>query len=132
MFRTLRDTMMIARDTAPIRKRKNHFWTIFLISDRMRSPAVCRLLMVLLCALLTGSGQAQNRYVHLLAGTYTSGASEGIYVYRFDTQTGKRSEEHTSELQSLMRISYAVFCLKKKKNKNKRTNNRQQKYTTQK
>src|SRR3546814_6604174 len=32
-----------------------------------------------------------------------------------------RSEEHTSELQSLMRISYAVFCLKKKKKKN--TNN---------
>src|SRR3546814_7537326 len=29
-----------------------------------------------------------------------------------------RSEEHTSELQSLMRISYAVFCLKKKKQKN--------------
>src|SRR3546814_2616347 len=119
----------------------------------MRSPAVCRLLIVLLCALLTGSGQAQNRYVHLLAGTYTSGASEGIYVYRFDTQTGKaeheftargvenpsfltassseelvyatnelgggkegtRSEEHTSELQSLMRISYAGFCSKKKK-----------------
>src|SRR3546814_10455882 len=31
----------------------------------------------------------------------------------------RRSEEHTSELQSLMRISYAVFCLKKKKRKNK-------------
>src|SRR3546814_8028146 len=31
---------------------------------------------------------------------------------------GRRSEEHTSELQSLMRISYAVFCLKKKKKKN--------------
>src|SRR3546814_4894145 len=31
----------------------------------------------------------------------------------------KRSEEHTSELQSLMRISYAVFCLKKKKTKHK-------------
>src|SRR3546814_10599051 len=30
---------------------------------------------------------------------------------------GLRSEEHTSELQSLMRISYAVFCLKKKNNK---------------
>src|SRR3546814_2178668 len=30
---------------------------------------------------------------------------------------GDRSEEHTSELQSLMRISYAVFCLKKKKSK---------------
>src|SRR3546814_6963481 len=36
-----------------------------------------------------------------------------------------RSEEHTSELQSLMRISYAVFCLKKKtkKNKNQKYNN---------
>src|SRR3546814_18378495 len=32
-----------------------------------------------------------------------------------------RSEEHTSELQSLMRISYAVFCLKKKKDKTERT-----------
>src|SRR3546814_3162919 len=32
------------------------------------------------------------------------------------TFTRSRSEEHTSELQSLMRISYAVFCLKKKKN----------------
>src|SRR6056297_4270490 len=31
-----------------------------------------------------------------------------------------RSEEHTSELQSLRRISYAVFCLKKKKKKNKK------------
>src|SRR3546814_10851999 len=31
---------------------------------------------------------------------------------------GRRSEEHTSELQSLMRISYAVFCLKKKKTNN--------------
>src|SRR3546814_6159597 len=31
----------------------------------------------------------------------------------------QRSEEHTSELQSLMRISYAVFCLKKKKRSNK-------------
>src|SRR3546814_2521722 len=32
-----------------------------------------------------------------------------------------RSEEHTSELQSLMRISYAVFCLKKKKHKKYKT-----------
>src|SRR3546814_2615321 len=38
-------------------------------------------------------------------------------VKRFKSRTSqlrKRSEEHTSELQSLMRISYAVFCLKKK------------------
>src|SRR3546814_4421287 len=35
-----------------------------------------------------------------------------------DILAEQRSEEHTSELQSLMRISYAVFCLKKKKNNN--------------
>src|SRR3546814_7820943 len=40
----------------------------------------------------------------------------GLVVGRID-----RSEEHTSELQSLMRISYAVFCLKKKKNISKIT-----------
>src|SRR3546814_9573521 len=34
----------------------------------------------------------------------------------FSSPFGERSEEHTSELQSLMRISYAVFCLKTKKN----------------
>src|SRR3546814_4760354 len=38
------------------------------------------------------------------------------HLYRARLQ---RSEEHTSELQSLMRISYAVFCLKKKKSKRK-------------
>src|SRR3546814_4510680 len=35
----------------------------------------------------------------------------------FHQPSSQRSEEHTSELQSLMRISYAVFCLKKKQNK---------------
>src|SRR3546814_8483053 len=42
--------------------------------------------------------------------------------FRAQTEKGGRSEEHTSELQSLMRISYAVFCLKKKK-KQKTYNN---------
>src|SRR3546814_1791578 len=37
-------------------------------------------------------------------------------------EQGARSEEHTSELQSLMRISYAVFCLKKKKKHNNKKN----------
>src|SRR3546814_10378573 len=37
--------------------------------------------------------------------------------HRRASARGSRSEEHTSELQSLMRISYAGFCLKKKKNK---------------
>src|SRR3546814_1116135 len=38
--------------------------------------------------------------------------------FKAGRQGGGRSEEHTSELQSLMRISYAVFCLKKKKKHN--------------
>src|SRR3546814_4563477 len=45
-------------------------------------------------------GQLGRRHAHLAA-----------------LAVGERSEEHTSELQSLMRISYAVFCLKKKKKK---------------
>src|SRR3546814_8179632 len=55
----------------------------------------------------------------------TLGASFGMAVM-MEADSGesliaRRSEEHTSELQSLMRISYAVFCLKKKKNKKERT-----------
>src|SRR3546814_5565793 len=38
-----------------------------------------------------------------------------LAAFELDDAVGGRSEEHTSELQSLMRISYAVFCLKKKK-----------------
>src|SRR3546814_7695672 len=41
-----------------------------------------------------------------------------------------RSEEHTSELQSLMRISYAVFCLKKKKNNKNTSVNTHTSHTT--
>src|SRR3546814_6317674 len=44
-------------------------------------------------------------------------------------QAGLRSEEHTSELQSLMRISYAVFCLKKKTPKQDKQTNVLQKLT---
>src|SRR3546814_3040434 len=41
-------------------------------------------------------------------------ADLGLPVLLWDERWSTRSEEHTSELQSLMRISYAVFCLKKK------------------
>src|SRR3546814_3645259 len=44
----------------------------------------------------------------------TTAADETRFVIGHDDRAG-RSEEHTSELQSLMRTSYAVFCLKKKK-----------------
>src|SRR3546814_7131041 len=44
----------------------------------------------------------------------------------FSAASFQRSEEHTSELQSLMRISYAVFCLQKKKYKTQFTYRRQE------
>src|SRR3546814_9768347 len=46
-----------------------------------------------------------------------SGFSRELFVAQADPTRPARSEEHTSELQSLMRISYAVFCLKKKNTK---------------
>src|SRR3546814_10774401 len=48
------------------------------------------------------------------------------------TTCSMRSEEHTSELQSLMRISYAVFCLKKKKRNKKIYNKGRKQYSIQK
>src|SRR3546814_6530738 len=71
---------------------------------------------------------------HLLScpGCEGSVRRTDIYRYRrcppdrFGCRDGGtlRSEEHTSELQSLMRISYADFCLNKKKTKNKYNNNK--------
>src|SRR3546814_4728994 len=69
--------------------------------------------------------------VDCIVGTYgtapvlAQGAIAGRYN-KITIQGGaatRRSEEHTSELQSLMRISYAVFCLKKKNKKKKATHN---------
>src|SRR3546814_2856447 len=45
----------------------------------------------------------------------------GVGISRAESAGNARSEEHTSELQSLMRISYAVFCLKKKSKKHQKT-----------
>src|SRR3546814_3095517 len=56
----------------------------------------------------------QNRSPNSIRPTATIERTNRI---RNQTLVARRSEEHTSELQSLMRISYAVFCLKKKKTK---------------
>src|SRR3546814_8928431 len=67
--------------------------------------------------LRTGSGVYANlfRYwLKIFAIVFAMGVVSGIVMsYQFGTN---RSEEHTSEIQSLMRISYAVLCLKTKKN----------------
>src|SRR3546814_3907563 len=65
-----------------------------------------------------GRGEPGERTARRAARAQGAGASERPRQSR----PVLRSEEHTSELQSLMRISYAVFCLKKKKNKTKITN----------
>src|SRR3546814_5529210 len=64
-------------------------------------------------AATTGVG-AETLYRILIAADRLAGAAMWTVVHM--SYAERRSEEHTSELQSLMRISYAVFCLKKKKN----------------
>src|SRR3546814_5184708 len=59
----------------------------------------------------------QTVFDYVLARTFVR--STGLLsTYVLERQASMRSEEHTSELQPLMRISYAVFCLKKKKELN--------------
>src|SRR3546814_5592553 len=73
--------------------------------------------------LLTGDERADDDdgyelRIASLSEHVRSAPTEGLPAW-----TGElRSEEHTSELQSLMRISYAVFCLKKKKQQTSATN----------
>src|SRR3546814_8771489 len=63
-------------------------------------------------------GSVQDFY----EGTFGLNVVEGTVLTSLKNDK-ERSEEHTSELQSLMRISYAVFCLKKKKEDAKRDKN---------
>src|SRR3546814_2395137 len=87
--------------------------------------------MATACACLIGGEAIATQFLRPIRGEETmSRAGHGVLVYArsgcenaaddigFVTGGGRddknRSEEHTSELQSLMRISYAVFCLKKK------------------
>src|SRR3546814_1170141 len=65
---------------------------------------------------ILGLGELLQRYPRQLSGGQRQRVAMGRAIVR------NRSEEHTSELQSLMRISYAVFCLKKKKNKKNKKN----------
>src|SRR3546814_2544121 len=79
--------------------------------DRLRSPVADR---------VSGDGRTRWAEIINLQGR-RSARSDGERPWRRpspDRAGRTRSEEHTSELQSLMRISYAVFCLKKKKQYN--------------
>src|SRR3546814_3855875 len=61
------------------------------------------------------TGTVNNNVIVDYVGTFADGREFDSSVARGEPATFPRSEENTSELQSLMRISYAVFCLKNKK-----------------
>src|SRR3546814_947047 len=63
---------------------------------------------------ILGSGYDLDLYVQPGGGAYICGEETALIESLEGKRGNPRSEEHTSELQSLMRISYAVFCLKKK------------------
>src|SRR3546814_4284977 len=76
------------------------------------SPRLLQPLSFQAAAVLAGSPWYSKR---LGVSNHTSPCSPGASSSPSGPRMCTRSEEHTSELQSLMRISYAVFCLKKKK-----------------
>src|SRR3546814_10571784 len=97
---------------------------------RSRPPAVTAIMRFLKCSRLALSGVSSTRcpqdddqarqHHHDLVDVGIAGQAEQLAEDQRHAEAqhqagDERSEEHTSELQSLMRISYAVFCLKKKK-----------------
>src|SRR3546814_5480672 len=90
--------------------------TLFPYTTLFRSPGLTSTRSTSSRASFGGRGvnliRALPRPTLLPAATRTACCNQ--YRYPLANEARKRSEEHTSELQSLMRISYAVFCLKKK------------------
>src|SRR3546814_86875 len=101
--------------------RQRPDYRIRVVLDKAHSPAMTRLLDSLnpeIAAGVIDAGQDGPSLMLAIKQAADEGALIALLVDR--TQPGAatqpaRSEEHTSELQSLMRISYAVFCLNKKK-----------------
>src|SRR3546814_3176150 len=72
--------------------------------------------MAAYCALVGRVSHASSLTASSITQAIRKTASAPSQVRKATASSERRSEEHTSELQSLMRISYAVFCLKKKTN----------------
>src|SRR3546814_9314249 len=98
--------------------------TLFPYTTLFRSPRRGRSLHVCFRGRWLPDGRHLAR--GLLAGRHT----QAFQAYCFLRRQRYRSEEHTSELQSLMRNSYAVFCLKKKKNNKTNTKAYHNEHTT--
>src|SRR3546814_6516498 len=92
-------------------------------SITVRAPSGRTATLTTPAATLTGDVGGSNRTVvmannsTLMGMTINNTDTTNINAQAVGASGVSRSEEHTSELQSLMRISYAVFCLKQKKNK---------------
>src|SRR3546814_6048091 len=92
--------------------RQRPDYRIRVVLDKAHSPAMTRLLDSLNPEIAAGVIDAGQDGPSLMLAIKQA-ADEGALIALLVDRT-QRSEEHTSELQSLMRISYAVFCLKKK------------------
>src|SRR3546814_4991015 len=113
-----------------------------------RTYTLCPYTTLFRSGVVTGSGTINGRLVYVFSQDFTvfggslskrhaekickvmeNAMKVGAPVIGLN-DSGGRSEEHTSELQSLMRISYAVFCLKKKHTNKQDTNKQQSPDTT--
>src|SRR3546814_9619863 len=100
--------------------------TLFPYTTLFRSPAA------IFCDADAHHAAHDQRWPHascLRPARHRERLARGLWHHQGGRHAGRphrrRSEEHTSELQSLMRISYAVFCLKKKKKSRKNTTKNQ-------
>src|SRR3546814_4736092 len=97
--------------------RSNRTDTLFPYTTRFRSVPMWMFPVALACGyafILKPSERDPSLANELAALLAKAGLPKGLFQVVHGGKPVVRSEEHTSELQSLMRISYAVFCLKKK------------------
>src|SRR3546814_5260057 len=101
--------------TDPARRR--YFWINLAITAALMTALLTALLPLAVLFMLAYAVAATINYPSIQAQRLQLAAHAGnaLSVAGLVFAAGIRSEEHTSELQSLMRISYAVFCLKKTK-----------------
>src|SRR3546814_4075229 len=114
--RLARDAEAVCRHYLPNGRRHGRYW---LVGDVRNTSG--RSLYVRLTGPESGSGAA-GKWTDAATGEHGDlldliALNRGLDAFR--EVLDERSEEHTSELQSLMRISYAVFCLKKQKRQTK-------------
>src|SRR3546814_1057247 len=101
IFPSNRVRIMVA--TKPVDFRKGHDGLAALVKNELRKDPFTGTVYVF-----------RSRKADRLKLIYWDGSGLVMAYKRLEEHSFTRSEEHTSELQSLMRISYAVFCLKKK------------------